>query len=148
MNRYAVTFLLGCALLVAMGLIMVFNITAAEVLDRSLDRSTHHALIKQILYAGLGAIGAWGLWVLGYETVLKLSGFFLSFFTLLLVLVFVPKIGQQINGAHRWLSIFGHSFQPSEFVKYLIPIYYIHAVTSKKDAMKMREFILLLAMLA
>jgi len=148
MNRYAVTFLLGCALLVTMGLVMVFNTTAAEVLDRSLDKSTHHALIKQILYAGLGAFGAWGLWILGYEAILKLSGFFLAFFTLLLILVFVPKIGQQINGAHRWLSIFGHSFQPSEFVKYLIPIYYIHVVTSKKEVMKMKEFVLLLAVLA
>ena len=124
MNRFALIFLLGCALLVAMGLIMVFNTTAAEVLDRSLDRSTHHALIKQILYAGLGGLGAWGLWLLGYEAILKLSGFFLGFFTLLLVLVFVPGIGPQLNGAHRWLSIFGHSLQPSEFVKYLIPIYY------------------------
>jgi cell division protein FtsW len=148
MNRYAFTFSLSCALLFALGLIMVFNTTAAEVLDRALDRSTHHALIKQILYAGLGALGAFGLWILGYEAILKLSGFFLGFFTLLLILVFVPKIGQQINGAHRWLSIFGHSFQPSEFVKYLIPIYYIHAITSRKEAMRMKDFILLLGIVA
>lgn len=148
MNRYGLIFLFCSALLVALGLIMVFNTTAAEVLDRSLDRSTHHALIKQILYAALGAFGAWGLWILGYEAILKLSGFFLGFFTLLLILVFVPKIGQQINGAHRWLSIFGHSFQPSEFVKFLIPLYYIQAVISKKEAMKMKEFLFLLGLLA
>ena len=127
---------------------MVFNITAAEVLDRLLDRDTHHALLKQIIYAGMGILGAWGVWIFGYEVILKLSGFFLSFFTVLLILVFMPGIGQQLNGAHRWLSIFGHSFQPSEFVKYLIPIYYIHSVTSREKPMKMKEFIILLATLA
>ncbi len=127
---------------------MVFNTTAAEVLDRSEGRSTHYALLRQIMYAGVGIIGAWGFWALGYRTILKLSGFFLAFYTLLLVLVFVPGIGQQINGAHRWLSLFGHSFQPSEFVKYLIPIYYIQTVTSRQVAMKMKEFIFLLAKMA
>ncbi len=127
---------------------MVFNTTAAEVLDRSLTRSTHYALIKQVLYALLGVLGAWGLWLLGYKTVIRLSGAFLLICSLMLVLVFVPGIGQQINGAHRWLSIFGHSFQPSEFVKYLIPIYYIHRFTARSTGMVMREFILLLLLLA
>ncbi len=148
MNRLGLLFSIGVALLVAMGLVMVFNTTAAEVLDRSLDRSTHHALIKQIVYAGMGCLGAWGFWLLGYQAILKLSGFFLAFFTILLILVFAPGIGQQLNGAHRWLSIFGHSFQPSEFVKYLIPIYYIQVVTSRKTVMTMKEFIILLATLA
>ncbi|MBS3904090.1 MAG: cell division protein FtsW [Simkania sp.] len=127
---------------------MVFNTTAAEALDRLQDRGTHYALIKQITYAGMGGIGAWGLWVLGYRTILNFSGFFLGFFTLLLILVFVPGIGQQINGAYRWLSLFGHSFQPSEFVKYLIPIYYIQAITSHQKPIKMKEFLVLLATLA
>lgn len=144
-------FFLLCALvIIALGLIMVFNTTAAEVIDRSLDRSTHYALIKQLLYAFLGLIGAWALWVVGYQTVIRLSGAFLVLCSILLVLVFIPGIGQQINGAHRWLSIFGHSFQPSEFVKYLIPIYYIHRFTRGIDhkPMSMREFILLLAILS
>jgi len=127
---------------------MVFNTTAAEVLDRSLTRSTHYALIKQILYALLGVFGAFGLWLLGYKSVIRLSGAFLVICSLMLVLVFVPGIGQQINGAHRWLSIFGHSFQPSEFVKYLIPIYYIHRFTARRQRLIMREFLVLLAVLA
>ncbi len=129
---------------------MVFNTTAAEVIDRSLDKSTHHALVKQILYAGLGILGAFGVWLLGYRSLIDLSGFFLAFCTLLLILVFVPGIGQQINGAHRWLSIFGHSLQPSEFVKYLIPIFYIRWMTtrSKEKPLQMREFIRFILIIA
>lgn len=137
--------LLICVLvLFVMGLAMVFNTTSAEVLNRSLAKSTHHALIKQLLYALLGGLGAVGVWFLGYENILRFSGFFLSFFVFLLVLVFIPGIGQQINGAHRWLNIGGYSFQPSEFVKYLIPIYYIRAVTTDRDVLVLKGFLKLL----
>ncbi len=142
-------FLLICVLvLFVMGLAMVFNTTSAEVLNRALPKSTHHALIKQLLYALLGGVGAIGVWFLGYENILRFSGFFLSFFVVLLVLVFVPGIGQQINGAHRWLNIGGYSFQPSEFVKYLIPIYYIRAVTTDSTVLVMKGFLKLLAKFA
>ena len=46
--------------------------------------------------------------------------------TLLLALVFVPKLGHELNGARRWIGLGPYSFQPSEFAKYLIPIYFIH----------------------
>lgn len=148
MNKPGFLFLVCVLVIVALGLVMVFNTTAAEVLDRVLDRSTHYALIKQLLYASFGVLGAWGLWLLGYQSVVRLSGAFLIICSVMLVLVFIPGIGQQINGAHRWLSLFGHSFQPSEFVKYLIPIYYIHRFTRSGRKWVMREFITLLAILA
>jgi len=35
----------------------------------------------------------------------------------LTALVFVPGLGYEANGARRWLSVFGVSFQPAEFLK-------------------------------
>ncbi len=127
---------------------MVFNTTSAEVLDRFLDRSTHHALIKQFLYALVGGVGAIGIWFIGYQNLIKLSGPLLSGATLLLILVFLPGIGQQINGAHRWINVFGNSFQPSEFVKFLIPLYFIQAVSSQEGSLELRPFLILLAKLS
>lgn len=133
--------LLLCVLILfVLGLSMVFNTSSAEVLDRALPKSTHHALIKQVLYAILGTALAVGIWFLGYEHILRLSGFFLGVGTFLLILVFVPGIGQHINGAHRWLGIGSYSFQPSEFVKYLIPIHYIHAVTTAPKPFFVKKF--------
>lgn len=132
----------------AMGLLMVFNTTAAEVIDRLQDRNTHHALIKQILYGIVGGIGAVGVWFLGYHNFIKLSGIFLSVFTLFLILVFVPGIGQQINGANRWIGFFGYSFQPSEFVKYILPAFFIHVLMKRKEVFTLKSFLKLLAVLA
>jgi len=147
MNKKGLCLLICVSLIFAMGLLMVFNTTAAEVLDRALEKNIHHALIKQILYAIVGGVFGYIVWSLGYQTIINLSGPLLIFFTVLLVLVFVPGIGLQINGAHRWINVFGNSFQPSEFVKFLIPIYYIHKVTSSEKPFGFKEFLRLMLIL-
>ncbi len=148
MNKYALILLISVALLFALGLTMIFNTTSAEVLDRFLDRSTHHALIKQLLYAVVGGVGAIGIWFIGYQNLVKLSGSVLICFTVLLVLVFLPGIGQQINGANRWINVFSNSFQPSEFVKFLVPLYFIRIISSRTEPLELRPFLKLLAKLA
>jgi cell division protein FtsW len=145
---YSWALVLCVLVLFILGLSMVFNTTAAEVLDRSLESGTHHALGKQILYAILGSLLAVVVWFIGYDQFLRLSGHFLVFATILLVLVFVPGIGQQINGAHRWLGVGSYSFQPSEFVKYLIPLYFIHQMTSRLHPVGLTFFLRLLVKLA
>ena len=148
MNRYALSLLITVILLFSFGLIMIFNTTSAEVLDRFLDRSTHHAFIKQFLYALVGGVCSIGVWFIGYQNLIKLSGPLLISATILLIVVFLPGIGQQINGAHRWINLFGNSFQPSEFVKFLIPLYFIPVVSLQKDPLKLHPFLLLLAKLS
>ncbi len=147
MNKHTLSLLIVVMLLFSMGIMMVFNTTAAEVLDRDLDRSTHYAFLKQMVYALLATGLAAGVFFLGYENILRLSGVFLFLGTVMLVLVFVPGVGQQINGAHRWINIFGNSLQPSEFVKYLLPLYVIHVIRRYQNGMSLKAFIRLVATL-
>ncbi len=144
MNRYSLGLLATAALIFLLGILMVFNTTAAEVLDRSLDRSTTYAVLRQLVYALLAAFCAIGVYVLGYQNTVKLSGILLGISTLFLILVFVPGIGQQINGAHRWINVFGNSLQPSEFVKILIPLVYIKVASQDKNSLTFRAFIKLM----
>ena len=148
MNRYALSLLTSVVLLFALGLMMIFNTSSAEVLDRFLDRSTHYALIKQLLYALVGSLFAVGIWFVGYQNLVKLSGSLLIAFTVLLVCVFIPGIGQQINGAYRWINLAGNSFQPSEFVKFLIPLYFIQVISNRDTPLELRPFLQLLLKLA
>lgn len=132
--------LLACILtLVSLGLLMVFNTTSAEVIDRSLNISTHHALFKQLLYACISAVGALLVWFYGQKKILKWAGVFFYLNILALVFVFIPGIGEQINGAYRWIKLGPLSFQPSEFLKVTMPLYFI-TLTFKKKEMGWKRF--------
>ena len=141
MNKIALSLIACTAMLFAVGVLMVYNTTAAQVLDRSLDRSLDHAFVKQMLYALFAFACASLVFFFGYENILRLSGLFLFFPTVMLILVFVPGIGQQINGSYRWINIMGNSLQPSEFVKYLLPLYTIHVISRYKKKMNFKAFI-------
>lgn len=147
LSKHSLALILVTALIFSMGLLMVFDTTAAEVLNRSMNVSTHYALLRQIAYAVVGMGLAAVIWFVGYERVIALSPFLLGVGIVLLVLVFVPPFGQQLNGAHRWVGVGSLSFQPSEFVKLLIPIYFIHVLNARSEALNWREFSKLLGIL-
>lgn len=117
--------ILCVSLIFMLGLIMIFSTTSAEVLDLDLERSTHQAFFRQIYYALAGIGLAYVLWKVGYRTLLENSLPILCVLCLLLVLVLIPGIGREVNGSKRWIGIAGFSFQPSEFVKYMVPAYFI-----------------------
>lgn len=139
--------LISCSLIFAMGLVMIFSTTSAEVLDHDLSRSTHQAIIKQIVFGVVGLMGALAIQWAGYHKLLRYSGFLLAFMVFLLVLTLIPGIGKVVNGSRRWLTLGGISFQPSEFVKYVIPMYYIHKVRFWKGPFCLPRFLKLLAVL-
>ncbi len=148
MQRSSLVLLLSVVLLFAVGLVMIFNTTSAEVIDRFLDRSTHQALIKQLLYAAVGGVGVVGLWFIGYQNLVKMSGSLMVGGVILLILVLLPGVGQQINGARRWINLMGNSFQPSEFIKFLIPLFYIHVLISASGSLDLKAFLRTLAKIA
>jgi cell division protein FtsW len=52
---------------------------------------------------------------------------------LLCVLAFVPGIGVSKNGAARWIGYGSFTFQPSELVKLILPLYLAHYFGKKRD---------------
>lgn len=126
MGLHRIILIVSVFFLFAMGLVMIFSTTSAEVLDHDLERSTHQALFKQIVFAILGMALVFSIWKFGYQTILNLSPQILFVFCILLLLTLIPGIGREVNGSRRWLQIAGVSFQPSEFVKYLLPAFVIH----------------------
>lgn len=119
------------SLLFIMGLIMVFNTSSADILDRSLTHSTHQAVVKQMLYAVVALCLAFVISLIDYHLIIKMGIPLLCFFCFFLLLVFLPGIGKTINGASRWIDLGPFSFQPSEFVKILIPIAYVHFLNGR-----------------
>lgn len=123
LKYYRLALLLIVSIVFAIGIAMIFNTSSAEVLDHALSKSTHQALVKQIMYGVIGLLLALAISKIGYQKIIDWSPVILGFFCFLLILVLIPGIGREVNGSKRWLSLAGFSFQPSEFVKYLIPAY-------------------------
>ena len=148
MNRASLWLIISVSLIFAIGLLMVFNTTSAEIIDRSLDTGTHVAFLKQITYGLIGLVLGFVVYSYGYESLLRWSTPLLIFSTVLLVLVFVPSIGQTINGAHRWIGIGGFGFQPSECVKILIPLCFIRWVLQQQEPIVFKPFLRVLGLLS
>lgn len=148
MTRSALCLIISVALLFAIGLLMIFNTTAAEIIDRSLPMNLHTPLLRQVTY-GLVGLGL-GLFVysFGYRALLRLSTPLLIAETILLIFVFVPSLGHAINGAHRWIGIGTFTFQPSECAKILIPLAFIHWASKQEQPIVLKPFLKMLALFA
>ena len=108
-------FLFLVLLLLAVGLIMLYSASYAQSeYDTGYEISTKY-LQKQAVCAGIGLAAMWFFsripTVLWYRWAWGLYG--ISIALLLSVLV----IGQEVNGAKRWINIAGLQFQPSEVAK-------------------------------
>ncbi len=148
MSRAAGLLIVSIALLFSMGLLMVFNTTAAEIIDRSLTVSTHTALFKQIAYSLVGIVTGILVYRWGHENLIRYSIPLLVCGSILLILVFVPGVGMKINGARRWLGAFGVPLgQPSECIKILMPAAYISWYLKQEKPIALRPFLKALAWL-
>lgn len=149
MSKASLLLMISASLLLTFGLVMIFDTTAAEAIDRSLVGNTHSAFLKQILYALCGLICGIVFYVFGWRNLIRQSSVFLFILTIFLILVFIPKIGHEINGAKRWINLFfGISFQPSEIAKYLIPVYFINRVIGRSEPFDMLSFFKVLAIIS
>ena len=85
--------------------------------------------LKQLIYAGIGIIFYFLTALFNYRKLIRWSGWIYSLAIFLLILVFLFP---EVNGAHRWISIYGLTIQPSEFSK-LAVIIMLSAFASAPD---------------
>ncbi|NGX34983.1 MAG: Lipid II flippase FtsW [Candidatus Anoxychlamydiales bacterium] len=141
MNKTTLLLIVSTTIIFFFGLLMVFNTTSAEVLSRSLEVSTHFALVKQLTFGLIAIAIGFIVWFLGYNKIIQSSPYLLIGCIILLSLVFVPKIGQTINGAKRWIGFSGLGLQPSEIAKFVLPMFFIGEVTKSKKHLDFNAFL-------
>ncbi|MDR2841935.1 MAG: putative lipid II flippase FtsW [Spirochaetaceae bacterium] len=102
-----------------------------------------HLVSRQIVLAAAGFVFLVFISRLKTETLHKLIKPAVIIAIVLCLLTFVPGIGVTRNGASRWIRIASWTFQPSEFVKLVLPLYLAHFFDKKKDKLdSFREGIL------
>lgn len=138
--------LLACVLAIfSLGLVMVFDTSSAEVIDRSLPYSVHRAWQRQLVYLCISVFSGWIVYSIGWKEILKMSPLLLGIATVMLLLVLVPGVGVYRNGARRWLGIGQFTIQPSEFLKYLLPVTALHLLSVYPQCrQKFRTFLVLI----
>jgi len=109
-------------LLSVLGLFFVFESSLAEAF--ALVGDQYHFVKLQAGYLILG----WGALVVAFLTPFrvwqKAAPLLYGFGLLLMVMVFIPGFGREINGAHRWLFIGPFRGQPIEFVKLAVTLFF------------------------
>lgn len=102
--------------LLSFGLVMVYSASIAITGGSS-------ALIKHGINIGIGLTLMFFLSRIPLKTVETLGPVLLLVGVLLISLVWIPGVGQRINGSARWLSLGGFRIQPAEIVKLAMVIY-------------------------
>ena len=115
------TLLVAVVMLLALGLVMVGSASTSIA-----ERQTGHAfyyLWRQLAYIGVGLGLAGAVLFVPLRIWEKLGLGLILTSVLLLVLVFIPGLGREVNGSLRWIHLGPVNLQVSEFVKLFMILY-------------------------
>ena len=121
-------------LLMVMGMVMVYSasIATAEA-SRYTGANAAFFLVRHAVFLGVALAAALVVFLVPLRVWQKGAPLAFLASVALLVLVLVPGIGREVNGARRWLDLGAITVQPSELVK-LAAVLYAADYTVRKHA--------------
>ncbi|HEX9061235.1 MAG TPA: putative peptidoglycan glycosyltransferase FtsW, partial [Clostridia bacterium] len=117
--------------LLSFGIIMVFSASAPYAYYYEHD--TYYFLKKQLMFGILGLFAMAVTMKIDYRKLGKLSPLLLAASIFMLIMVRIPGIGRNINGAWRWFYIGSFSFQPSEVAKIAVILFLSFSLAKRKE---------------
>tara|TARA_Y100001970_G_scaffold278206_1_gene383571 strand:+ start:1285 stop:2451 length:1167 start_codon:yes stop_codon:yes gene_type:complete len=112
------------SLFVLLGFIGLLVLTTASVhFSDSIYGNPTYILNKQLFHLLLGVVFSITIFLIPLNFWSQFDRLLLALGIFLLILVFVPGIGVEVNGSNRWIRLFGFSLQPSEIMKFLSILY-------------------------
>ena len=103
------------AILLLVGAGVVLSLAASPAVALKKGFAAYHFVERHVVFSAAGVVIMLAVSLFGPAGIRRLSLVVLA--CSLAGLVAVYFVGDEINGARRWLSIQGHSLQPSEFAK-------------------------------
>jgi cell division protein FtsW len=113
----------------------VMVLSASSINQLHQGRSPYRIFNKQLMWAGLGAVGLYVGLRVPYHFWRRLVLPALVFSCGLMLLPFVPGIGDRVNDANAWVAIGPFSLQPSEFLKLSVLLYCANLLAKRKTQM-------------
>ena len=131
--------LFAIALLCAFGLVMLFSASYYYAQNTAATKYDGFFYLKsQAMYLAVGLVAMYVVSRVDYHFFDKIRVFALVGTLALMLLVLIPGLGVDRNGAQRWLKIPGTSFtfQPSELAKFALIVYMAGFMSRRPQAMK------------
>lgn len=117
-------------ILTGFGLVMVFSASSnIAAVSEAYNHDALYFIKRQVIWAVMGTFMMLMLMNMRYSVYKK--GFALLLIPVLILLILVPFVGKEVNGARSWLGIGSLGIQPTEPAK-LALILYLGALISKK----------------
>jgi cell division protein FtsW len=120
-------------LLAGVGIATLYS--ASYVFAERFFRDRWYFISRQAVYALAGFIAFFIVSWFPLEKIRRVVMPLVLITMFLCVLTFVPVIGVMKNGAARWIRIGPWTYQPSELVKLVLPLYLAHIFDKKKNSL-------------
>ena len=124
-------------LLVSLGLVMVYSasIATAEA-SRYAGHNPAYFLMRHGAFLAVSLAAATAVFMVPARVWQKAAPWLFALGVALLVLVLVPGIGREVNGARRWLNLYVATLQPSELMKLAVVLYAADYTVRKHAVLK------------
>ena len=133
-SEFDVKMLWVVALLVAVGLLMVYSSSIASASESRFTRlSSTYFLFRQCLFVLIGAVLALFVFDTSLRTWERIAPYVFGIALVMVLLVLIPGIGRKVNGASRWIPLGPFSLQPSELMKFAMVIFAARYAVTKVD---------------
>jgi cell division protein FtsW len=124
-------FVAATMLLLGVGLVTLYSGSYAFASRFFGDR--YYFILRQGIFAIAGIIGFIVISRVSLERIRALVIPLVVITAILSACAFLPIIGVTKNGASRWIRLGSFTYQPSELVKFVLPLYLAHYLDKKQD---------------
>ena len=110
--------------LLLIGLVMVYSssIAIAEG-SRFTGHQSHYFLLRHAIFLAVGVGAGLAAFQLSMRQWQRFAPWLFLVGVMLLVVVLIPGVGREVNGAQRWLPLGPLNLQPSELMKLFVALY-------------------------
>jgi cell division protein FtsW len=126
-------FLVAVLLLAGVGVAVLWSSSSEYAL--SLGRSSGYFALRQALFLVPAALAFWACATVDLDALRARTGAMTLIALGLMLLPFIPGLGENRNGATRWIDLRFTTFQPSEIWKPALVLYLAHILEKKRERM-------------
>jgi cell division protein FtsW len=118
-------------LLTMLGLVMVLSASSVRAINNGASGWVYFQ--RQIVWAGLGLVALSVFMRVPYARWRRIMPLILAVSFVLMLVVLIPGVGRNVNGAQAWLNLGSFGFQPSELMKLSLLLYTADLLATRED---------------